>query len=352
MATKIDWSDETWNVVTGCEKVSPGCDRCYAETFAERWRGTKGHHFENGFDLTLRPERLPLPLSWKKPRKIFVNSMSDLFHKDIPDEYIARTFAIMALTPQHSYQVLTKRHARMRSLLTDTCTCGNGHGPGVHFRSAMAWAVSAANPDRIPGVPDDAEQRVWDARWPLPGVWLGVSVETQKWAGIRIPALLETPAAVRFLSCEPLLGPIDLFGEDHSTHERDFDGVDNYICLDCSTSDRHVPWRVIDRTSLGIDWVIVGGESGHGARPMSPDWARSLRDQCAEAGVPYLFKQWGEYAPTGYMVIGARQKGCVFVGDPIDELGHRWEMRRVGKKKAGRELDGRTHDAFPEPVPA
>ncbi|MER8002980.1 phage Gp37/Gp68 family protein [Streptomyces sp. NPDC095613] len=342
MATKIEWTDETWNVVTGCEKVSPGCDNCYAETFAERWRGTKGHHFENGFDITLRPERLTLPLKWRKPRKVFVNSMSDLFHKDIPDEYIARTFAVMALTPQHTYQVLTKRHGRMRSVLTDLCTCGNGHAPGVHFRSAMAWAVSKANPDRIPGAPDDAEQRVRNAPWPLPGVWLGVSVEDQKWADLRIPALLGTPAAVRFLSCEPLLGPVDLTRISAGSKQQ------TDMVYDALGQRYGVPGAWQARTTSRVDWVIVGGESGRGARPMSPDWARSLRDQCAAADVPYLFKQWGEYQPTDWKVIGGpTDKRNVLVGDPIDDLGHRWEMRRVGKGKAGRELDGRTHDAFP-----
>ena len=302
--TKIEWTDETWNVVTGCTKVSPGCDNCYAETFSERFRGTAGHHFETGFDLTPRPERMTLPFSWRKPRRVFVNSMSDLFHKDIPSDYIARAFAIMALTPQHTYQVLTKRHGRMRSLLGD-CTCGNGHAPGVHFRSAMAWAVSKANPDRIPGVPDDAEQRVYhETPWPLPNVWLGVSIEDQKRADLRIPALLETPAAVRFLSCEPLLGPVDLFAGDHSAHERDFDGNDDYICLDCSTEERHVPWRVIDRTNLGIDWVIVGGESGRGARPMEPGWASSLVQQCQDSKTAVFVKQLGSVWARDFTVAG------------------------------------------------
>jgi protein gp37 len=424
--SKIEWTDATWNVVTGCEKVSPGCDNCYAETFAERWRGTPGHHFENGFDITLRPERLTLPLRWRKPKRVFVNSMSDLFHKDIPDEYIARTFAVMALTPQHTYQVLTKRHGRMRSVLTDTCTCGNGHVSGVHFRSAMAWAVSKANPDRIPGVPDDAEQRVYNAPWPLSNVWLGVSVEDQKRAGLRIPALVETPAAVRFLSCEPLLGPVDLtswmppvspvpaaeaprtwadwawpdwvpaevrkhvegfWGADQGRTPRDWirdmhqQGApafgstvtlgDGFGPNAPKVTGRFVhAWNNIARlvrddgtfayTSFHhalerkrqqpINWVIVGGESGRGARPMAPQWATSLRDQCTAADVPFFFKQWGEYAPTGYLVIGGTSKGALLAGDPVDDLGHRVELARVGKKNAGRELDGRTHDAFPVAV--
>jgi protein gp37 len=360
--SKIEWTDATWNVVTGCEKVSPGCDNCYAETFAERWRGIPGHHFKTGFDVTLRPERLTLPLRWRKPKRVSVNSMSDLFHKDIPDEYIVRTFAIMALTPQHTYQVLTKRHGRMRSVLNDLCPCGNGHVPGVHFRSAMAWAVSKANPDRILGLPDDAERRVYYAPWPLPNVWLGVSVEDQKRADLRIPALVDTPAAVRFLSCEPLLGPVDLTAWMPAGHAswrcqgpdclRFYTGPLQQHCPDCGREGHWTGSHTGNGRPNGqpIGWVIAGGESGHGARPMSPDWARSLRDQAQAAGVSYLFKQWGEYAPTGYMAIGARAKGCVFVGDPIDDLGHRWEMRRLGKKAAGRELDGRTWDEFPEAV--
>jgi protein gp37 len=361
MATtsKIEWTDATWNVVTGCEKVSPGCDNCYAETFAERWRGIPGHHFETGFDVTLRPERLTLPLRWRKPKRVFVNSMSDLFHKDIPDEYIARTFAIMALTPQHTYQVLTKRHGRMRSLLNDLCTCGNGHVPGVHFRSAMAWTVSKANPDRIPGVPEDAEQQVWNAAWPLPNVWMGVSVEDQKRADLRIPALVDTPAAVRFLSCEPLLGPVDLTAWMPGGHaawrcqgpdcRRFYAGPLEQHCPDCGREGHWTGSHTGNGRPNGqpIGWVIVGGESGRGARPMAPQWATSLRDQCDAANVPFFFKQFGEYAPTGYLVIGGTSKGTLLAGDPVDELGHRVELARVGKAKAGRELDGRTHDAFP-----
>jgi protein gp37 len=339
--TTIEWTDSTWNPVTGCTKVTPGCDNCYAETFAERWRGTPGHHFENGFDLTLRPNALTMPLRWRKPRKVFVNSMSDLFHKDIPDEYIARVFAVMALTTQHTYQVLTKRHGRMRSLLNSS-----------DFRLACETAqAELINDESTPMSYYEREQKTsqwWsDFAKPLRNVWLGVSVEDQQRADLRIPALLETPAAVRFLSCEPLLGPVDLhLPVDHSTHERDhIDGTPWPQCLDCSTQDTSVDWTVPD--GPGIGWVIVGGESGRNARPMSPDWARDLRDQCQTANVPFFFKQFGEYQPTDRMAIGRPQKGHALVGDPIDDLGHRWEMRRVGKKAAGRELDGRTWNQVP-----
>lgn len=335
--SKIEWTDATWNVVTGCEKVSPGCDNCYAETFAERWRGIPGHHFETGFDVTLRPERLDLPLKWRKPKRVFVNSMSDLFHKDIPDSYIAQVFATMARTPQHTYQILTKRHGRMRSLVGSLIDGGQ--------------SLLEAAPD------EQTAEALYGTVWPLPNVWLGVSVEDQKRADLRIPALVDTGAAVRFLSCEPLLGPVDLTAWMPAGHaswrcqgcRRFYSGPLQPNCPDCGSEGLWTGSHTGNGRPNGqpIGWVIAGGESGRGARPMSPDWARDLRNQAQAAGVPYLFKQWGEYQPTGYMAIGARQKGCVFVGDPIDDLGHRWEMRRVGKGKAGRELDGRTWDEFP-----
>ncbi|MEV0149070.1 MULTISPECIES: phage Gp37/Gp68 family protein [unclassified Nonomuraea] len=303
--SSIEWTDATWNPVTGCTEVSPGCDRCYAKTFAERWRGTPGHHFERGFDVQLRPERLEQPLKWRKPRRIFVNSMSDLFHDSVPDEFIAEVFATMARAPQHTFQVLTKRHGRMRSLLNRRS-----------FRDNLAHLTS----------------------WPLPNVWLGVSVEDQKRAELRIPALLETPAAIRFLSCEPLLGPINLKRAVWTMgSERGHGLTASFVHAGGCCCRFH-----------GIDWVIVGGESGPGARPMHPDWARSLRDQCQEAGVAYLFKQWGAWGPTGWVGIGSTSpNGGIYVGEPIDGHGHRVEMARVGKGRAGRELDGRTWDEFP-----
>lgn len=342
--TSIEWTDATWNPVTGCTKVTPGCDNCYAETFAERWRGTAGHHFENGFDLTLRPDTLTLPLRWRKPRKVFFNIMSDLFHADVPDEYIARVWALMALTPQHTYQILTKRHGRMRALLSSSA-----------FRTACEEAQARLVHDESTPMPSYERKakmsQSWSAADPLRNVWLGVSVEDQARADLRVPALLQTPAAVRFLSCEPLLGPVDLYGPiipgrgrptltywltgrpgpDTANANTTADGI---TMAPCTTGPR-------------LNWVIVGGESGPGARPMSPDWVRSLRDQCTASNVPFLFKQWGAYQPTGYMGIGTRPKGRTLVGDPIDDHGHRWEMRRVGKGRSGRELDGRTWNEFP-----
>jgi protein gp37 len=219
-STAIEWTDATWNPVTGCTKVSAGCDHCYAERFSERFRGTPRHPYENGFDLTLRPERLEQPLRWREPRMIFVNSMSDLFQKEIPTEFIARVFDTMERTNWHTFQVLTKRSSLMRDFLRRRY--GVDRGPRH--------------------------------------IWLGVSVEDGSKKS-RIRHLQDAPAGVRFLSVEPLIGPMGR----------------------------------LDLT--GIDWVIVGGESGPAARQMNPDWVREVRDQCLGAGVAFFFKQWGGLRP-------------------------------------------------------
>ena len=233
----IEWTDATWNPVRGCTKISPGCRHCYAEVFAERFRGVPGHPYEQGFDLRLVPEKLAEPLRWQTPKMIFVNSMSDLFHEGVPDEYIEAVAKVMVKANWHTYQILTKRSARMASLL----------------RGRLLFAAEA------------------------PHIWWGVSVENKQHGLPRLRDLRESPAAVRFLSIEPLL-------------------------------------EGLGRLSLdGIHWVIVGGESGHGARPLKKEWVTSIRDQCEEAGVPFFFKQWGG----------------------------------VRKKLAGRALDGRTYDGFP-----
>ncbi|MES5824852.1 phage Gp37/Gp68 family protein [Streptomyces sp. RG80] len=330
--TTIEWTDSTWNPVTGCTKVSPGCDNCYAETFAERWRGTNGHHFENGFDITLRPERLRLPMTWRTPRRVFLDSMSDLFHTDIPDAYIAQAFAVMALTPQHTYQILTKRHGRMKALLS----------------SPSFWhLVADQGREHFTGCQEDwlAVGAMLGGK-PLPNMWLGVSVEDQKWADLRIPALLETPAAVRFLSCEPLLGPVDLKrAVIPMGSERGHGLTASYVHAD----------GCCQRRFHGIDWVIAGGESGPKARPMHPQWLRELRDQCRWADVSFFLKQWGEHAPEDH----GHDRGRLIL---LDTQGRCWDqeealaphdtvrMRRVGKKSAGRILDGQTHGAIPTPT--
>jgi protein gp37 len=216
----IEWTDATWNPVTGCTKVTRGCDNCYAERFAERFRGTLGHHFESGFDLTLRPERLSQPLRWKRPRMIFVNSMSDLFHKDIPKDFIDRVFDTMEAADRHVFQVLTKRSSLM----------------GNYLRYRYGSELTPRH------------------------IWCGVSVEDGM-ATARIQHLQKAPVSVRFLSVEPLLGPVG------------------------------------DMDIEGISWVIVGGESGPKARPMKLPWVLDIRDLCAREGVPFFFKQWGGRTP-------------------------------------------------------
>ena len=237
--SKIEWTDATWNPVRGCTKVSPGCAHCYAETFAERFRGVPGHPFEFGFDLRIVPEKLGEPLRWGTPRMIFVNSMSDLFHKDVPDDYIVSVARVMTAANWHTYQVLTKRAERLQSLL----------------RGKLRFAAEREH------------------------IWWGVSVENQRHGLPRIDLLREASAKVRFLSVEPLLEDLGKIGLN------------------------------------GINWVIVGGESGPGARPMSGDWVRNIKAQCHAAGVKFFFKQWGG----------------------------------VRKARTGRELDGRTYDEFPMP---
>lgn len=368
--TSIEWTDRTWNPVTGCTKVSPGCDHCYAENIARRFAGAPA--FPNGFEVTLRPDRLDAPLRWRKPARVFVNSMSDLFHKDVPDEFITRVFAVMAATPQHTYQILTKRHGRMRSFLRDECRCGAGHAPGVHLRSAMEWAATSHSPTYVAGLESGQYHRT---EWPLPNVWLGVSVEDQQHAELRIPPLLDTPAAVRFLSCEPLLGPVDLLGPWDPVKG----GVNPTYWLDPKPyfgDPVEVPGTPLTLAPLeqrpAIDWVIAGGESGPKARPMHPAWARRLRDQCAIARVPFFFKQWGRWSiypttgPDGRFVdrgrITVADDGTVYQpGDLAYPDGPRHgEALRAGHDRAQltamyplrdqhtRVLDDRIHDAFPD----
>jgi protein gp37 len=244
--SNIEWTDATWNPVRGCVKISPGCAHCYAETFAERFRGVPGHPYEQGFDLRLVPHKLTEPLTWKKPRRVFVNSMSDLFQDGVPETFVQDVFKVIQACPQHTFQVLTKRADRMRDVVSSvgrTVIDQGGH-------------------------------------WPLPNVWLGVSVENQVFAVERIPLLLQTPAAIRFISAEPLLAPVDLAA-----------------WLQVETGG-----NAAGQTRL--DWVIVGGESGHGARPFDVKWARAITGQCGAAGVPCFVKQFGANPCTSAGVAG------------------------------------------------
>lgn len=234
----IEWTDATWNPVTGCTEVSPGCDNCYARTFAERWRGIPGHHYEQGFDLRLWEDRLEYPFKWKKPRRIFVNSMSDLFHKDVPNDFVLKVFEVMKKADWHTYQILTKRPARLVHLVAKISEVLNGFSNNFEI-------------------------------WP-PHIWLGVSIENSayKW---RLDYLRKVPAFIRFISAEPLLGPID--------H------------LDFSN----------------LHWVIAGGESGPNARECDPEWIRAIRDKCELGDVPFFFKQWGGRTPkSGGRILDGR----------------------------------------------
>jgi protein gp37 len=356
--TGISWTDETWNPVVGCSIVSPACTNCYAMAAAHGIQaknagsrekamreGTKVPpvtHYAgttktvNGTPvwtgkLASAPDHIvTAPLRWKRPRRVFVNSMSDLFHEDMPEEWIDRVFAVMALAPQHTFQILTKRPERMRRYI------GDGVGPRGLKVDRQALRILARPANGKEGV----------VTWPLPNVWLGVTAEDQARADERIPHLLATPAAVRFVSAEPLLGPVNFSGH-----------CDGWSFIHSLRGERYHDNPDGPSTSQSgpkLDWVIVGGESGPGARPTHPDWVRSVRDQCAAAGVAFHFKQWGEWAPCPLPSAGewpswttTTGKFCRLHADG-SRSGDGWPMQRAGKKAAGRTLDGRIHDAFPE----
>lgn len=347
MTSKIEWTGESWNPLrarrkdgTGqpgwhCEHASPGCQHCYSETRNKSGRcnmGTKlpfkpGHRED--VEIYLDEAQLVKPLRLKKPRTIFVCSMTDLFGSFHTDEMLDRIFAVMALCPQHTFQVLTKRSDRMREYMTSNLA--------VRVQNAVdnlepdgLWKFKEHEPWVISDISDS------DTGDHLPNVWLGVSVEDQRRADERIPDLLATPAAVRWLSCEPLLGPVDLTMLHH-------DGITN---IDALRGAHGVVGMKGDCPS--IDWVVCGGESGAQARPMHPDWARNLRDQCAAAGVPFFFKQWGEWLVENQMGhIDLTERNVSSYAKTYLDEGTAGPFHKVGKKRAGRLLDGVQHDAFP-----
>ncbi|GIM88860.1 phage Gp37/Gp68 family protein [Paractinoplanes toevensis] len=313
--THISWSDATWNPITGCSKTSEGCLNCYIDRtppFRMAHRKFDGPDIGATTGVKLHSERLGIPMRWTKPRMIFVCSLADLFQDEVPTQFIAEVFAVISIAEQHIFQVLTKRHGRMRSVLNSPA-----------FWAMVDAARAVRGYDLIPGQAPHA----------LPNAWIGVSTENQKWADLRIPALLATPAAVRWISAEPLLGPIVL-ADDHSGHERDFQGT-HYQCLTCSTEENEVEWQTQEFPAL--DWIVCGGESGPKARPMLPEWAQSLRDQCVRADVRYHFKQWGEWAPFVAGVAPGKEIRA-YPGAMV---------QKVGKKAAGRLLEGREWDEFP-----
>lgn len=316
--TGIVWTDETWNPVTGCTKVSQGCKHCYAERDWHRLQHLPRFAGRAFTDVACHPERLDQPLRWAKPRRIFVNSMSDLFHEDVPTGFIDEVFAVIALAKQHKFQILTKRPQRM----LDYCkTLGRHH-------ETDRVSIAAKRISNETGF----SWRMRDEGWCLPNVWLGVSVEDQATADQRIPILLDTPSAVRWVSAEPLLGDIRLGSWLQRSPSEAF--------VAGKVTSNMPAWTRIGSTAL--DWVVVGGESGPKARPMHPDWVRSLRDQCAAAVVPFLLKQWGEWAPN---CLCFRIDACKTT--PRPGPGKPGCMFRCGKKAAGRLLDEVQHDGYP-----
>lgn len=356
--TGIEWTDATWNPVTGCAKVSQGCKHCYAEREWPRMTKLVPAYAGRDFtDVRTHADRLDQPLRWKRPRKVFVNSMSDLFHPDVPDEFIDRVFAVMALAPQHVFQVLTKRPERMRDYLSSADVVQRViHQAFKLDCEAGAWM--------------NADHNIGGYKiMPLPNVWLGVSVEDQAAADERIPLLLDTPAAVRWISAEPLLGPVDASRYMWPVHARwpaKYESPE-----EAKAAGEEVTYHrqgLVGAWCKFIDWVVVGGESGPKARPMQGDWARSLRNQCAISGVPFLFKQWGEWIDGDQADSNANDKlwakrshfdmldaGLIAkipekpVGPPF--FGCDYTVR-LGKKAAGRLLDGVTHDGYPGAVNA
>jgi protein gp37 len=361
--THIEWADATVNWINGCELASPGCTNCYAMRLA----GTRMKNDPTRKDLTRpsksgpvwngmvrnNPKHLVLPVGWRKPRRIFWNAHGDMFLGNVPDGWIDMQFAIMAITPQHTHMCLTKRNKRMRAYLTNPETPRRiaavlaEFGDLLRVTPAMRAKALARTGE---GVPEAVV-------WPLPNVWMGVSVEDQERANQRIPDLLASPAALRFLSCEPMLGPIDL-GEVR-WH------VSGYPLFGAlAKPDEPDDFRYFCHHQHGIRWVIVGGESGPGARPMHPEWARSLRDQCAAAGAIFHFKQWGEWSPREWKAdqgTHALHRNAPENGS-FQKLNHHpnscersseapsgWQaFAKQGKKAAGSLLDGIEHNGMPE----
>ena len=402
--TKIQWATKVWNPVTGCTKVSEGCRNCYAERMANRLRGRCGYPADDPFQVTLHPEKLNEPLKWRKPSRIFVCSMGDLFHPDIPDEYISKVWDAMWAAQQHIFLILTKRPERMLAFIRENayakhfgwednervpfkpgdlihiddlwmrdmcgwtasgkCDCNGGYicdypadehsgqcEHGNRFCLSRECPIACDNPPKEVLKENDLEGQYEidkegysiDCEWMqlhtrpkdayADNVWLGVTAENQEMADLRIPILLQIPAAVRFVSVEPLLGPVDLRHIQTSEVE-----------IDSLTGDHGVVRPLAGRSDNKLSWVIVGGESGPNARPMHPDWVRSLREQCQAAGVPYFFKQWGEWVHESQAPDILANYNPEFFFDRVSSKG----FARVGKKIARDLLDGKQYHEFPE----
>lgn len=335
--TRIEWADRVWNPITGCTKCSPACDNCYAERMSKRLAGRCGYPALDPFRVTLHEDKFNEPVHWRKPARIFVGSMTDLFHPDVPFSWLDQIFATMGLCKRHTFMLLTKRPERMQAFMAQGC------------------------------------------QWELPNVWLGTTIWDQASADRAVPLLLSTPAAKRFVSVEPMLGPVDLGQWFERIDHCGACGAENPeqvedICPACGSqaglittwgNDQAERYRSGERYSESpageedlkgqpLDWVICGGETGPGARPMHPDWPRSLRDQCQAAGVSFFFKQWGEWAPGceeahkdyTWMTRDGRDWKTL---DKVQkkEAGSADVLVRLGKARAGRVLDGQTWEGVP-----
>ena len=361
--SKIEWTDRTWNPITGCDKVSQGCKFCYAEVIANRFSrvgiipnseieySTADAPKSEKFTVLLHPDRLDQPLRWRKPSMVFVNSMSDLFHESVPVSYIAKVYAIAFMSPQHKFQILTKRPERALHILT-----------ADNFIE-LVWKYANQLHDKYI---KPLEQAIYlNEEICFDNVWLGVSVEDQKTADERIPILLQIPAAVRWLSVEPMLGGVDIskwlmpkkdceFYVNHPTEEEVKEGVTDCLRYENSSGKCKSGYCPLGYCN-NIDWVVCGGESGHGARPMHPDWARKLRDDCISAGVPFFFKQWGEWCPeqqSEFTLTDISHNDVAFWSKQEQKKVHLWVdgliSYKLGKHKSGRLLDGVEYNEYPK----
>lgn len=330
MTTKIEWLQrqgtigESWSPVTGCSPISEGCRNCWAERMSHRLAGRCGYpDAPHQFDVTLHPDRLEQPLRWREPRTIFMPSMGDLFHRDVPSDYVDRVISTITRSPRHTYICLTKRASAMAAYFN-----------GLRER---IWVVGEWIQLGVDWSPTRVSIR---GMWPIKNLWLGVSAENQETAEERIEFLLDTPAHLRFVSAEPMLGPLELGPYLHKC-EGCGAGRDHHLCGDCPGTDLY---------GEALDWVICGGESGPGARPMNPEWAQGLRDQCEEADVPFFFKQWGAWFPRSQW----EHNPDLILPDDNDcwdgEGTRMWPgdmSHAVGKKRAGRILDGLEWNQWP-----
>lgn len=319
--TIISWTEKTWNPVSGCSPVSEGCANCYAKRMAQRLRGRCGYPADEPFKVTLHPDKLKEPLRMRKPARIFVCSMGDLFHEDVPEKFICRVWDVMRYARNHTFLVLTKRPGKMLRWFQSVQPCSE-HGLG-------GYMVYGGTPKSYGGkgvIVGEAKH------WPLPNVWLGVTCESQERADERIPILLQTPAAVRLVSVEPMLGSTDL----RHLHYRRITEID-------ALAGTHGLIRPHGGKCAKLDWVICGGETGPGARPIHPDWARSMRDQCQAAGVPFHFKSWGAYREA------CASDDPIWNGQsPNLKHEHGTHFIKLNPRETGRLLDGREWDEYPE----